>query len=697
MNLDTLVNKIPRIGIEYQKKLKRLGIKTVRDLLWHFPYRYQDFSNLTPISDVKIGETVCIQGEIVEIKIRQTWKRRMFLTTALVKDKTGSIKVIWFNQPYLINTLQAKDGVYLAGKTSKGPKGMYLSSPSYEKISSRKSDKSKLVHTGRIVPVYPETEGLSSRWLRFILKPLLTKFQDEIQDYLPEKIRKKHGLLDIKKALWQIHFPDSMELAQQARQRFSFEELFILSLMILREKMKLMTEKSISIPIHIEVIKEFVDSLPFKLTNAQKKCSWRILKDLEKTRPMNRLLEGDVGSGKTVVAVMAALNVARAGFQIGFMAPTEILANQHFQEISKLLNGFDLSIGLLTGKKSKLKNRKMARNKLLEKIKQGKVDILIGTHALIQESVKFGKLALVVLDEQHRFGVEQRAKLTLKSELIPHLLSMTATPIPRTLALTVYGDLDLSLIDEMPKGRKKVMTKIVAPKQRKETYQFIREQVKNKRQIFVICPRIESSNNGTINSWTDTKTIKQEYKKLSEEIFPKFKIDMLHGRMKTSEKEKIMKKFKKGKTDILVSTSVVEVGIDVPNATVMMIEGAEKFGLAQLHQFRGRVGRGDYQSYCFLLTSSSSPKTNKRLRALKSCENGFELAEKDLEIRGPGELLGSRQWGIPDLSMASLKDVFLVEKTRNTAKELLNKDPQLKKHPLLQKRLKLFRQRIHLE
>ena len=701
MNLHTLVNKIPRIGIEYQKKLKRLGIKTVRDLLWHFPYRYQDFSILTPISEVKIGETVCIQAEIVEIKIRQTWKKRMFLTTALVKDKTGSIKVVWFNQPYLINTLQAGDGVYLAGKTSQGPKGMYLSSPSYEKISSRKSDKSKLVHTGRIVPVYPETEGLSSRWLRFILKPLLTRFQGEIQDYLPEKIRKEHKLLNIEKALWQIHFPDSMKLAQEARERFSFEELFILSLMILREKMKLMTEKSISIPVDIEVIKEFVDSLPFKLTNAQKKCSWRILKDLERTRPMNRLLEGDVGSGKTVVAVMAALNVSLAGFQTGFMAPTEILANQHFQEISKLLKGFNLKIALLTGKESKLKTKKITRKKLLEKIEQGKIDILIGTHALIQKSVKFGKLALVILDEQHRFGVEQRARLCQGSngqvKLIPHLLSMTATPIPRTLALTVYGDLDLSLIDEMPKGRKKVITKIVKPKERKETYQFIREQIKNKKQVFVICPRIESSNDGTINSWTDTKTIKQEYKKLSEEIFPKFKIDMLHGRMKPDEKEKIMKKFKKGKTDILVSTSVVEVGIDVPNATVMMIEGAEKFGLAQLHQFRGRVGRGNYQSYCFLLTSSSSPKTNKRLRALKSCENGFELAEKDLEIRGPGELLGSRQWGIPDLSMASLKDVFLVEKTRNTAKELLNKDPQLKKHPLLQKRLKLFRQRIHLE
>jgi len=697
MDLTTPVNKIPRIGTEYQKKLKRLGIKTVRDLFWHFPHRYQDFSNLTPISEVKIGENVCIQGEITEIKISQTWKRRMFLTTALVKDKTGSIRVVWFNQPYLINTLQTGNTVYLAGKTSKGPDGMYLSSPVHEKISSRKSDKSQLIHTGRIVPVYPETEGLSSRWLRFILKPLLTKLEDQVKDSLPEDIKKEHQLLDVKKALWQIHFPDSMKLAQQARQRFSFEELFILSLVILRERMKLMTEKAVSIPINVEMIKEFVDSLPFKLTNAQKKSSWRILKDLEKSRPMNRLLEGDVGSGKTVVAVMAALNVSQAGFQTAFMAPTEILANQHFQEVSNLLKGFNLRIGLLTGKESKLKTRKTTRKKLLEKIEQGEIDILIGTHALIQESVKFGKLALVILDEQHRFGVEQRAKLTLKSKLIPHLLSMTATPIPRTLALTVYGDLDLSLIDEMPKGRKKVITKIVNPKKRKETYQFIREQIKNKKQVFVICPRIESSDDGKINVWTDTKTIKQEYKKLSEEIFPKLKIDMLHGRMKAAEKEKIMKKFKKGKTNILVSTSVVEVGIDVPNATVMMIEGAEKFGLAQLHQFRGRVGRGESQSYCLLFTDSSSRKTNQRLGALKSSQSGFELAEKDLEIRGPGELSGSRQWGIPDLSMASLKDVSLVEKTRNTAKELLNQDPQLKKYPLLQKRLKEFRQKIHLE
>jgi len=697
MELNTPIEKIPRVGPQYQRKLKRIGIATVRDLFWHFPHRYQDFSDLTPISKAKLGETVCIQGKIIEIKISQTWKKRMFLTTALVKDETGSIQVIWFNQPYLINTLQTGNEVYLAGKISKGSKGIYLSSPAYEKLSSQKSDKSKLIHTARIVPVYPETEGLSSRWLRFILKPLLANLLNEIKDPLPLDIKKENKLLDIQTAIWQIHFPESVELAQRARQRFSFEELFVLSLTILKERLKLAQEKAIIIPLNLKITQKFVNSLPFKLTNAQRKSSWQILKDLEKHRPMNRLLEGDVGSGKTVVAIMAGLNVAKAGFQTALMAPTEILANQHFQEVSNLLKNFDLRIGLLTSKKNKLKNRKIARKKILEKIKQGEVDILIGTHALIQESVKFGKLALVILDEQHRFGVEQRAKLCSQTELIPHLLSMTATPIPRTLALTVYGDLDLSLIDEMPKGRKKVITKIVTPNQRKQTYEFVKEQIKQGRQVFVICPRIESSNDGIVNSWTDTKTIKQEYKKLTEQIFPELKIDMLHGRMKADEKEKIMKKFKEGKTNILVSTSVVEVGVDVPNASVMIIEGAEKFGLAQLHQFRGRVGRGEYQSYCLLFSDSSAHKTNQRLRALKSSQNGFELAEKDLKIRGPGELSGSRQWGIPDLSMASLGDLPLVEKTRNAAKDLLSQDPYLKKYPLLQKELKRFRQKIHLE
>jgi ATP-dependent DNA helicase RecG len=410
-----------------------------------------------------------------------------------------------------------------------------------------------------------------------------------------------------------------------------------------------------------------------------------------------------------VVAAMAALNTIKHGYQTAFMAPTEILSKQHFQEIAKLFSDFRINIGLLTGKQDQFRSKKLknqvieiSRAKLLKKTLEGEIDILIGTHALIQDKVKFGKLGLVVLDEQHRFGVEQRAKLCRNQSLVPHLLSMTATPIPRTLALTVYGDLDLSLIDELPKGRKKIITKIVKPDQRKEIYEFIRKEVKKGRQVFVICPRIEGNDkNEELSeakmSWAKVKAVKDEYEKLDKEVFPDLKIGMLHGKMTPKEKEVIMKDFKNKKTDILVSTSVVEVGIDVPNATVMMIEGSERFGLAQLHQFRGRVGRGEHQSYCLLFTDSSSSKTRQRLNALIKSENGFALAEKDLEIRGPGDFSGTRQWGIPDLMMSSLKDIFLVEKTRESAKQILTQDPYLKNFPQLREKLDRFRQRIHLE
>ena len=435
---------------------------------------------------------------------------------------------------------------------------------------------------------------------------------------------------------------------------------------------------------------------------------------MERPQPMNRLLEGDVGSGKTVVAAMAALNITKAGFQVAFMAPTEILVKQHFQEVARLVQDFNLNIGLLTGKQDQFRSKKLkneiieiSRRKLLEKTLNGDLDILIGTHALIQDKVKFGKLGLVILDEQHRFGVEQRAKLckpSKENKLIPHLLSMTATPIPRTLALTVYGDLDLSLIDELPKGRKKIITKIIKPEERKKTYSFIKKEIKKGRQVFVICPRIEGNNDNEENqqseaklSWAKVKAVEEEYEKLSKEIFPDLRVGMLHGKLAGKEKENIMKDFKNKKIDILVSTSVIEVGIDVPNATVMMIEGSERFGLAQLHQFRGRVGRAGYQSYCLLFTDSFSKKTRQRLKAIISCEDGFALAEKDLEIRGPGDFSGTRQWGIPDLMMSSLTDLSLVEKTRESAKKILLEDPQLKKYPVLRDKLVRFRERIHLE
>jgi ATP-dependent DNA helicase RecG len=713
MDLSTPIEQIPRIGPSFQKKLKKLGIRTVKDLIFHFPHRYEDFSNLTEIAKAKLGEKVCIRGKILAIENTKTWKKRMILTEAIVKDETGAMKVIWFNQPYLINVLKEGDFVSLAGKVAFGRKSkrdlpeIYLQSPTFEKILPEK----ELLHTGRIVPIYPETEGLSSKWLRMMIRPLLKKLKDKIEEFLPEEVLKKYKLLPIKKAIWQVHFPDSLKLAKKAKERFSFEELFLLQLRVLKEKLKLKSKRANSIPFNLELVKKFINSLPFELTKAQKKAAFQILKDLEKERPMNRLLQGDVGSGKTVVAILAALEVAKAGYQVALMAPTEILAKQHLKTFSEFLKNFEIKIGLLTSSDCRILNQKISEKKLLEKIREGEVKILIGTHSLIQDKVKFKNLALVILDEQHRFGVEQRSKLVQQSEIynlqspikIPHLLSMTATPIPRTLALTIYGDLDLSIIDQLPKGRKKVITKAIDPSQRERAYKFIRKEVKKGRQVFVICPRIEPVSNDQLTenkqliSWAEVKAVKEEYEKLSKEVFPDLKIGMLHGKMKPDEKEKVMKDFKEGKIDILVSTSVVEVGIDVPNATIMMVEGAERFGLAQLHQFRGRVGRGNYQSYCFLFTESPSKKTAQRLQAIMECQDGFKLAEKDLEIRGPGEIFGQKQWGIPDLAMASLSDIFLVEKTRKAAKEILEKDWQLKKYPALRKKLEEFEKEVHLE
>ena len=485
-----------------------------------------------------------------------------------------------------------------------------------------------------------------------------------------------------------------------------------------------------------DLMKKFTDSLPFQLTDSQKKCAFAILKDLEKSVPMSRLLEGDVGSGKTVVGAMAALSVIKNGHQVAFMAPTEILAKQHFKTVSELLKIFDVKIGMMTGKDARIcrdgETFEVSKKSFNGDLENGQIDIAIGTHSLIQKNVNFKNLALVILDEQHRFGVEQRDHLIKNKKIVPHLLSMTATPIPRTLALTAYGDLDLSLIDEMPANRKKVKTIIVEPSQRKQAYEFIKKEVSEGKGVFVIYPKIESAASkqkeleakgcptsrgmsdipATYGSFTpqnyptmslsslavnEVKALKEEYERLSKEIFPDLRITMLHGKMKAPEKERIMLDFKKGEIDILLSTSVVEVGVDVPRATIMMIEGAERFGLSQLHQFRGRVGRSDMQSYCFLFTTDPSMLNRKRLKALVESNNGFELAEKDLEIRGPGSLYGTIQSGIPDMAMQGLSNVFLVEKTRAAAKEILEKDPELKNYPQLKERLKAFQSRIHFE
>jgi len=701
LTLDTKIKEIKKVGPTYLKRLKQLKIKNIRDLLFHFPHRYDDFRQIVSISQLKEGQKATIKGEIVEIKNIRLFHKRMVLTEALVKDKSGTIKVIWFNQPYLTQTLKKGEIVNFSGKLSFVKKTLCLSNPVHEIAQTKET-----THTGRLVPIYHETAGLSSRYLRYLIKPLLPLI-NQITDFLPEPIKRQFKLVSLSQAIKQIHFPNNHQSAQAARQRLAFDELFLIQLITLKQKQKLAQEKALTIPFNQKLIKSFVKDLPFKLTNNQRIAAWQIFQDLAKKKPMNRLLNGDVGSGKTVVAIMAGLEIAKAGYQVALMAPTEILAKQHFHTFKDFLKKSNLKIALLTRTEAQglsLKGRpqgtvpkgqSLSRPRLKKEIMEGKIDIVIGTHALIQENLKFKNLALAVVDEQHRFGVAQRANLQKKIyqvedglSTIPHLLSMTATPIPRTLTLTIYGDLDISILKEMPQGRQKIITEIVVPADRQKIYNFTKKQVKQKKQVFVICPLIDESEK------LEVKSVTQEYEKLSQKVFPQLKIALLHGKLKPKEKEEIMKKFKEGKTDILVSTSVVEVGIDVPQATVMIIEGADRFGLAQLHQFRGRIGRGTAQSYCFLFTDSVAKKTYQRLKAVLKAKDGFELAEKDLKIRGPGDFSGTRQWGLPDLAMASLNDLELIQKSRLAASIVLENNLF---NPTLEKKLKEFQKIIHLE
>lgn len=684
--LDVPIQNIKYFGPAAAKKFAKLNIKKARDFLYHFPYRYEDFSDFVSISDIKPNTQATIRGVILSAKNIRIFRRNMTLTEVMIEDESGTTKSVWFNQPYLINQLKSGHTVNLSGKVVLNKNRLCFSNPAYEIITYKK----ETLHTGRLVPVYPETYGITSRWLRLGIKPLL-KFAGQIPDVLPDEIKKAHRLPDLNYAFSQIHFPQTLEKAEWAKRRFAFEEMLVLQLFMGLERLKLQKQNAPEIKFDQNLAKKFVNSLPYKMTNDQKKSAWQIIQDMGKPLPMNRLLEGDVGSGKTVVATMATYFAALSGYQIAFMAPTEILSRQHFEKISPLLRQLKIESGLLTSSEARISDGKIKRKEFIKKVAEGEIKVIIGTHSLIQKNIKFKNLALVIIDEQHRFGVGQRAALQKQHATIPHLLSMTATPIPRTLGLTIWGDLDLSLIKEMPKGRKNIITKIVAPSQRGETYEFIKSEIKKGRQTFVICPLIEESEK------LEVKAATKEYERLKEKIFPEFKIGLLHGRLKAKEKEKIMTEFLNKNLDILVSTSVIEVGIDIPNATVMMIEGADRFGMASLYQFRGRVGRSEYQSYCFLLTDSVSSKTNSRLKAIESAKSGFELAEKDLEIRGPGDFTGVRQSGLPDLAMASLTDLKLVEETREAAKKILNNDPALKKYPLLVLRLAEFKNRIHLE
>ena len=717
MNLNTPVNQIKKIGPIYAKRLQGMGIKRVANLLFHFPSRYQDFSEIKPIGDVGLGETVTVMGKILGVENSRTFRKKMNITEATIEDASGMIKAVWFNQPFLVRNLRPEYNVVLSGKTSFANDSLILSSPSYEVlgVSGMPAHRSlgggggpaatDLKHAGRIVPIYPETAGISSRWFRYIIKPLLA-LTDEIPDYLPRKILEKYSLPPLPLALKNIHFPNILTEAEAARKRIAFGELFLIQLVALKEKLNIKKQIAPQIKISVELAKNFVSSLPFKLTDSQRAAAWEILLDLEKTHPMNRLLEGDVGSGKTVVAALAALENVQSEYQVAIMAPTEILAEQHFKTFSRFLEPYSITIAILTrsahkrtSQKVKYAPFKISKARVAKETADGKIDIIIGTHALIQKTVKFKKLGLIVIDEQHRFGVEQRAKLCKghsakdmrEGSAIPHLLSMTATPIPRTLSLALFGDLDLSLIKQMPKGRKEVITKIIAPAGRTQAYEFMRNQIKQGRQAFVICPLIEESEK------LQARAAVKEHEKLQKQIFPDLTISLLHGKMKGKEKEKTMSEFKNRQADILVSTSVVEVGIDIPNATVMLIEGAERFGLAQLYQFRGRVGRGEHQSYCFLFTDSTSKSTHQRLKALITAKNSFALAEHDLKIRGPGDFIGSRQHGLPSLAMASLTDLEFVKSVRAEVEQTLAKDPELTANDLLREKYEVFRKEIHFE
>lgn len=668
MNLNTKVSEISGVGPTYVKRLEKIGVNTVRDLLFHFPRRYDDYSKNVPIGQIRVGENVSVKGEIWEIKNKKS-KRGMTVTEAVVADDTGTLKAVWFNQPFLIKNINKGDKVALAGKLEWSYGGSAMNSPGYEKLSEDGEQK----HTGGIIPVYPETEGLTSKWLRFKIKPLL-KHINEITEYLPEDIIKKQGLLGMQETIVEMHFPKEMASLRKARDRVAFDEMFLIQLAVLNTRKENDQEKASKIEFDEKLIKGFVQGLEFDLTQAQRKSAWEILQDIEKENPMNRLLEGDVGSGKTMVAAIALLNVAKAGKQAVLLVPTEVLARQHYNNLITMFKDQKINIELLTGSKTK-----DLKEDALSGIEKGEIDIIVGTHALLSEDIQFKDLGFVVVDEQHRFGVEQRSKLRRESgdeKTYPHFLSMTATPIPRSLMLTIYGDLDVSILDEMPKGRQRISTSVVPPVKRSDAYGFVRKEVESGRQVFVVCPLIEESDK------LGVKSAESEYKKLKDNIFPDLSIGLMHGRLKPKEKEAVMEGFRKGDTDIIVSTSVIEVGVDVPNATVMMIEGADRFGLAQLHQFRGRVGRGEHKSYCFLFTDSSAETTQKRLESLVNMESGFDLAEKDLEIRGPGEVFGTHQHGMPDINMKNLMNIGLIKKTRAVAEDFL-KDNNLNDFPLL--------------
>lgn len=743
---ETLIEKIHRLNPLQKKALAKMGIKTAIDLLRHFPTRYGDASPIKAVEFLEAGENATVFGKISHLKLSKTFKSRVAISTAEVEDSTGKIKIVWFNQPYIAKMFLEDSLVRIEGRVSQkklkdGKEGtLYISNPKIEKVSKLPEGTSNSLFRSNtdlnLTPVYPESRGITSNWIFHAVGKLIESgLLEKIEDPIPQKILKKYNLPSLKTALFWIHLPRKKEDAEVARKRFAFEEIFLIQLDRQKERLLAEKEKTFTISATKSEIENFTKIFPFPLTGAQRKSVEAILGDLKSGHPMSRLLEGDVGSGKTAVAAIASFATISTlppqkeygALQVAYMAPTEILAEQHFESFIQYFSSASghnrIQIGLITGsgakkfpsKTSREKYTKISKPQLLKWVANGEIPILIGTHSLIQKTVKFKNLGLIIIDEQHRFGVKQRKELRKRSastktllnwhNLSPHLLSMTATPIPRTLALTIFGDLDLSLLDELPPGRQVPETKIILPHEREEVYERVRKEIKDGRQAYVICPRVNDPDSPGLSfgeagpdkeNNINAKSVKSETERLQSKVFPEFKITGLTGKMTPAEKEKTMQSFKNGEIDILVATSVVEVGVNVPNATLIIIENAERFGLAQLHQLRGRVLRSSHKPYCFVFADSKSSKTIARLKSFVNAKNGFELAEADLKQRGAGDLSGAKQWGISDLAMEALKNIKMVEAARAEARDIVESDFELSRFPILKKHF-FQKQSVHME
>lgn len=688
-HLKDSISSVMGIGANKAKDFGRLGLATLHSALFDFPFRYDDLSHAVAIADAKPGSKVTLQGTIISIDSHRSQKSmRMIITEAIVEDGSGAIKAVWFHQGFLTKVLKPGQVVSLAGKVD-DKYGLSLVNPVYEIIGNAKVTKD----TGRIMPIYKLTGALTQKIRRKVAEAALSAIK-EVDDWMPEHILREVELVPLPSAIAELHFPGSTEAKDKSLRRLKFDEFFLHQLLHAKSRRELKMQKAPKVPFDETAVKQAVADLPFVLTGAQKKAIWAIIKDMNRPEPMNRLLEGDVGSGKTVVAALVGLNASKDGWQTAMLAPTEILAEQHAQTLQRLF-GDKLKIAVYTRTKRRVGDREVTKAQLLSALKNNAVQIVVGTHALLTQEVLFDRLGLIVVDEQHRFGVRQRQALKDKQgdlDGMPHLLSMTATPIPRSLALVLYGDLDRSILNEYPAGRKPIETQVVELGREQLVYEQMRHEMDAGRQIFVVCPLIEESDALGVNS------VSQVFKEFVLEPFKGYKVEMLHGRMKTKEKDDVMRKFAGGEANMLISTTVVEVGVDVPNATIMYVEGAERFGLAQLHQLRGRVGRGEHQSYCFLHPSGILGEVaRERMKAIENSQDGFDLAERDLQLRGPGNIFGIEQSGFEQFKLGTMHDIDLMSFAKDFSKEVLDQTPDLSLYPKLRDRLYKYVDEVHFE